>query len=231
MQSGTGIRRVTAALAWRLDAALQAVVSTESMIIMRATAWRTSEDEPLLQVEECSGSDNTISRIYEALGRRIAKEKLRSRKKHGLLFFTIHLDGLLVGSLWIVHGGRRYLDEVGLEIVAPSPSVWLRDVWIDRAYRGQRIFKRGLAKILGANFPDLRTLWSDTMEGNRASRRGHLAAGFEEVGVIRCVRINPLLIFRSTELPSPLGAVDYLAQQRLVLQLPAFHQFNRRMRT
>jgi len=230
MQYGIGLRLITAALTWRLDTAFRAILSTESMVIMRATAWRAPEDEPLLKVEECSGSDDAISRTYEALGRKITQEKLRSRKKHGLTFFRINLDGSLVGSMWIVPGGRRYVDEVGLELVAPSPTVWLRDVWIDSAHRGQRIFRRALTKILGTHFPDVHTLWSDTTEGNRASRRGHLAAGFEEVGVIRCVRVNPLFIFRSTQLPSPLTAVDFLAERRLVLQLPAFHHFDRRRR-
>ena len=213
-----------------MNDALQAVISTESMVIMRATASRVPEDEPVLEVEESSDSDDAIIRIYRALGRKIAKKKLGSRKTHGLRFFRINLNGSLVGSMWIVHGSHRYVDEVGLEIIAPPPTVWLRDVWIDRAHRGQRIFSRGLARILSTHFPDVHTLWSDTTEGNRASRRGHLAAGFEEVGVIRCVRVNPLLIFRSTELPRPLTAVDFLAERRLVLQLPAFHHFDRKMR-
>ena len=220
-------RRVVEALAWRLDSAFHAVISTESMLILRATDWSEPDDEPQLQVEECSSSDNTIRQIYEKLGRKISREKIGRRRRHGLTFFRIDLNGSLVGSIWLVHGGHRYVDEVGLEIVAPPTTVWLRDIWIDPASRGQRIFKRGLAKILGTYFPDVRTLWSDTTEGNRTSRRGHRAAGFEEVGVIRCVRVNPILIYRSTQLPSPLTAVDFLAGRRLVLQLPAFHHFNR----
>jgi hypothetical protein len=213
-----------------LSSALHAVISMESMVILRATAWHSPDNEPLLQVEECSGSNDAISQIYERLGRKITQGKIGARKKHGLTFFRIDLNGSLVGSMWLVHGGCRYVDEVGLEIVAPPPTVWLRDVWIDRACRGQRIFKRSLAKILGTHFPDVDTLWSDTTEGNLSSRRGHMAAGFEEVGVIRCVRVNPLLIFRSTQLPSPLTAVDFLAERRMVFQLPAFHRFDRQMR-
>jgi hypothetical protein len=223
-------KQVAAALAWRLDSLLHAVISTESMVLLRATVSRAPDDEPLLQVEECSGSDDAISHVYARLGRKISKEKIGRRKRHGLTFFRIDLNGSLVGSMWLVHGGRRYVDEVGLEIVAPPSTVWLRDVWTDSAFRGQRLFKRGLAKILGTYFPDVQTLWSDTTEGNFKSRRGHKAAGFEEVGVIRCLRVNPLLIFRSTQLPSPLTAVDFLAERRLVLQLPAFHHFDRQTR-
>ena len=223
------LKRVAAALAWRLDSACHTIISTESMVILRATAWREPDDDPLLTVEDCSGSDDAITQIYEKLGRKITRAKILSRKRHGLAFFRIDLNGSLVGSIWLVHGGRRYIDEVGLEIVAPPSTVWLRDVWIDRACRGQRIFKRGLAKILATYFPDVHTLWSDTAEGNRKSRRGHNAAGFEEVGIIRCVRVNPFLIFRSAQLPNPLKAGEFQAERRLVLQSPAFCQFNRQM--
>ena len=222
-------KRVAAALVWRLDCACHTVISTKSLVLLRATDWPAPDDDPLLKVEDCSGNDGAIGQVYEKLGRKITTEKIGSRKRHGLAFFRIDLNDLLVGSIWLVQGGRRYIDEVGLTVLAPPSTVWLRDVWIDRASRGQRVFRRGLAKILRTYYPDVRTLWSDTAESNRTSLRGHRAAGFEAVGVIRCVRVNPLFIFRSTQLPSPLKAVDFQAERQLILQSPAFHQFNRQM--
>ena len=220
---------VAAALVWRLDCACHTVISTKSLVILRAPDWRALDDDPLLTVEDCSGNDEAIGKIYEKLGRKITAEKIGSRKRHGLTFFRIDLNGSVVGSIWLVNGGRRYMDEVGLTILAPPSTVWVRDAWVDGAYRGQRVFKRGLAKILGTYYPDVRTLWSDTADSNRISLRGHRAAGFEVIGFIRCVRVNPLFIFRSARLPSPLKAVDFQAERQLILQSPAFHQFNRQM--
>jgi hypothetical protein len=222
-------KRVAAALVWRLDCAYHAVISTKSLVILRATDWHAPDDDPLLKVEDCSSNDEAIGKIYEKLGRKITTEKIESRKRHGLSFFRIDLNGSLVGSIWLVHSGRRYIDEVGLTILTPPSTVWVRDAWVDGTCRGQRVFKRALAKILETYYPDVRTLWSDTAESNHTSLRGHKAAGFEAIGVIRCVRVNPFFIFRSTQVPGPLKAVDFQAERQLILQSPAFHQFNRNM--
>ncbi len=221
--------RIAASLRWRASSAVESVISIHWILFTRANVTWSGEEDPSLQVTNCEGRPDLIIDTYQTLHRTIAGATIAARTRHGLECFRIVLEGRVAGVLWTLPRGCRYIDEIGLAVKMPPYGMWLRDGWIDNAYRGQRLFKRALHKIVQDHYPEVRTLWGDCFAGNRSSRNAQYSVGFEDMGIIRCVRIEPLLILRNGALPNPLECVGFKADRRLILQSPAFRRYNRSM--
>jgi hypothetical protein len=221
------LRRVVHGLQWRFEVLFQDAASVGVSVVLRAPWGDLETEDACLRIEDVSSDMARIEETYRQLGRRLPPARFEARKKHGLSFFRVELDSELVGSLWLLHGGHRYLDEVGLSVAVPPDDLWLRDIFIDERRRGQRLFARSLAKAIGTHYPRTRVVWSDTTASNAPSLRAHGSAGFRPVARIRWARLNPLVLIRWPALLSGFDADGFAVGRRLLLQLPGFRRFER----
>lgn len=159
-----------------------------------------------------------VSATYHALDHRHPAGRSERRFANGLRFGRLWLGQRIAGSLWVVHGGDRYIDEMNWRLPVGPHSFWLRDVFIAPALRGQRLFLQMLHLVASQWLEDFESAWSDVDWDNAESMRAHRAAGFVVRHRVRSLDLNGRLRWRSPLVPWP-AAVDALEPARRLLWL------------
>lgn len=145
-----------------------------------------------------------------AHGRRVPQQRIERRFSHGLRFFQLWQGTTLAASTWILQGGSRYIDEVGLAFPIAADEIWIRDVFVAPDLRGKRLYSHLLCAILSELDPQCSTLWSDVDLNNTASMHAHHAYGFRIQMRLRALDIGRWLRLRQLppSWPLPLQALE-----------------------
>lgn len=132
-------------------------------------------------------SVEAILHQHALLGHRLSAERARRRLDNSLTFRVFAVDGKPAVSTWIATGAR-YLDELNWLLPMAPTDVWLRDVFVAPAQRGQRLFADLVEWLAPSDDKTGRRVWSDVDWDNRGSMNAHVAAGFEVAHRVRAVQ-------------------------------------------
>ena len=190
------------------------------LALLEATALTPIEPLANLRLEELPASRlPAVAETYQALGHRHPAGRPERRFANGLRFGRLLQGEQIVGSLWVVHDGYRYVDEMNWRLPVGRGQFWLRDVFVAPALRGQRLFLRLLHLVAREWLPRFDAAWSDVDWDNEASIKAHLAAGFQVRHRVRALDFNGRLRVRDTLVPWAAGPVRAMAPQRRCLWL------------
>lgn len=148
---------------------------------------------PGLHLEELrAGEAAEVGRTCQTLGHLPPPGCVERRFANGLRFGRLWLGERLAGSLWVVHDGHRYIEQLGWRMPVGARQFWLRDVFIAPALRGQRLFLQLLHGVAQGWVPGFESAWSDVDWHNAASMRAHLGAGFVVRHRVRALDVGRL---------------------------------------
>ncbi len=157
---------------------------------------------------------DAVLESYRLLGHRHPAGRPERRFANGLRFGRLWLGEQLAGSLWVVHGGHRYIDEMNWRLPLGQDQFWLRDIFIAPALRGRRLFLHMLHLVANEWLPSFESAWSDVDWDNDGSMRAHVAAGFEIRHRVRTLDIDGRLRWRDPLVPWPRPVLDVAPQRR-----------------
>lgn len=186
-------------------------------ILRRRAPSATSTPPNRLTEVPVPPSVEAILLVHAQLGHRLRGERARRRLDNGLQFLSFAIDTAPVVSTWIATTAR-YLDELNWLLPIGGDDLWLRDVFVAPALRGQRLFVDLVERLAPRGGQTHRRLWSDVDWDNRASMSAHAAAGFELVHRVRAVELPGSLRVRSALPPWELPVQEIRPKSR-VLQL------------
>jgi GNAT superfamily N-acetyltransferase len=128
-------------------------------------------------------------------------ERVQRRFRHGLRFFALARSDARPGQAeghpgwtWVAAGVPRYIDELRWQVPLGASQAWLRDVFVNPAQRGQRLFAvlvEAIAQQLGGA-----ELFSDVVSDNAASLAAHAGVGFEAFGRVPALTLGDRLAWR-----------------------------------
>jgi len=194
-------------------------VRLHDIAILRATSDAFGDVPGGLTVTELTDSQvDDVHSAYSAIGHNVAADRVSRRFRNGLKFFQLWSGDSLAGTTWIVAGSGRYLDEIGWLLPLRKEELWVRDVFISPAFRGQRLLSSFLALIVAQHWPGCLWVWSDVDRRNRPSIRAHSNAGFQIRAQVRALDVAGRVLVRSpvTSWDEPVTEVE---PQRRVLWL------------
>jgi len=174
---------------------------------------------PGLQLEELhAGQMGEVAETYRALDHRHPAGRPERRFANGLRFGRLWMGERIAGSLWVVHDGHRYIDELNWRLPVGARQFWLRDVFIAPPLRGQRLFLQMLHLVARQWLAEFECAWSDVDWDNAASMQAHRAAGFVVRHRVQSLDVNGQVRWRDPldPWPAPVGA---LAPERRLLWL------------
>lgn len=165
------------------------LIHFHDIAILRRRAPSTTSTPPIRLTEvPVPPTVEAILLVHAQLGHRLRGERARGRLDNGLQFLSFAIDTAPVVSTWIATGAR-YLDELNWLLPIGSEDIWLRDVFVARAQRGQRLFVDLVERLAQGGRETRRCVWSDVDWDNRASMSAHAAAGFEVAHRVRAVEL------------------------------------------
>jgi GNAT superfamily N-acetyltransferase len=166
-----------------------------AILLRQAASTNTTRPRRLTEVP-VPPSVEAIRLAHAQLGLRLRDDRARRRLDNGLQFLTFAVDAAPVVSTWIATGAR-YLDELNWLLPIGSDDLWLRDVFVVPALRGQGLFANLVDRLATRGVQAQRRVWSDVDWDNRASMRAHVAAGFEVAHRVRAIELPGGLHVRS----------------------------------
>jgi GNAT superfamily N-acetyltransferase len=150
-------------------------------------------------------------------------DRVHRRFRHGLRFFALAARAAQPGQAerhpgwtWVAAGVPRYIDELRWQVPLGASQAWLRDVFVDPAQRGQRLFAvlvEAITQRLGGV-----ELFSDVVAGNRASLAAHAGLGFEAFARVPALMLGDRLVWRGLP-PAALPALTAVRPQQRWLWL------------
>ena len=174
---------------------------------------------PGLRLEELrAGQMGEVAQTYRALEHRHPAGRPERRFANGLRFGRLWLGERIAGSLWVVHDGHRYVDEMNWRLPVGPRQFWLRDVFIAPALRGQRLFLQMLHLVARQWLAEFECAWSDVDWDNAASMQAHRAAGFVVRHRVRAIDLDGRLRWRDPLVPWP-APIEALEPSRRLLWL------------
>ncbi len=191
-------------------------ITLDTTLMMRRRAQPSSIASPgeLVAIE----SPEDIVADCAATGRASSLERARMRADHGMRYFCLREEGRSIAGAWITHT-RRFLDEAMLLFELGPGDACMRDVFVAPGRRGERVFSRLVAALVGGPLQGGSALWSCVDARNAASVHAHQRCGFESLSRIRTLSAAGWLL-RSFEIPDGLACNAY-APARSALRLDA----------
>ena len=173
------------------------------LALLQATCLTAVEvPTPGLRLEELRADQPAaVSDTYRTLEHKHPAGRIERRFANGLRFGRLWLHDRIAGSLWVVHEGHRYIDEMNWRLPIGAHQFWLRDVFIAPALRGQRLFLQMLHLVAREWLAEFESAWSDVDWDNAASLRAHQAAGFVVRHRVRALDLDGRLRWRDPLLP------------------------------
>lgn len=210
------LRRAATRVCNRLNHAL----GREEIVVLRKDLPAPSDAPPgdlALTVTRHEIGARDVLDVYASLQRRIDPRVVEQRLQTGLKFYSLSLEGRVAASTWLVNPGRRFIDEIGYQLLVEQHHLWIRDVFVAPWTRGRGMFSKLLDTVLRTYHRDTRVLWSDTSSDNPASLKAHKGFGFYEVGAMKVMHIGNVLMFRDPP-PARVACVGgYLPERRVLL--------------
>jgi GNAT superfamily N-acetyltransferase len=189
----------------------------------------TLEDHAGWEIVEHTTYDESLWRLYHEFGRPHTPMQLyrqmTQRFSRGLRLFSLAQQGQTLATTWISPGRERFFHEYGYCFHLPADGLWLIDIYVAPAARGQRLFSTFLDVLLARHFPGARIFWSDVAVKDAASLAAHRHYGFQPVGVIQGLRLSGLLLMRTMQLEHAPLVCGFRPERRLLFTGPTYWAF------
>jgi len=142
--------------------------------------WRT---DPSASLAPLPGFDVEITANHQLIAElaRLDSAEILARVRGGHRPYIARLDGVPVAYGWSAVR-RAAIGELGLEFAVPYGNRYLWDFATLPAWRGIGIYPRLLHAILSRESVTAARFWIGHVDGNRASQRGIVKAGFSAAG-------------------------------------------------
>ena len=162
---------------------------------------------------------------HRAVGNAHTEARIRSRFRNGLIFCALREEGVLVASMWLVHGASRFIDEIGYHFAVGEDELWLRDGFVASEARGRGLYASFLEHLLCEHFPNVRTVWGDVSRSNQSSLRAQARAGFHVVDRFSCLHLAKLLMIRHRAPQQIMPVSGFRYTRRVLLTGRAFQHY------
>ena len=172
----------------------------------------------------------TIHDIYIHLGRNFPylNKIITSRINHGYTFFTFSNKENIIFTTWIAHNKPRFIDELAISINTGNNSIFVRDAFCLEKFRGNCYFSKVIALIIKQHYPNISYVFSDTVQSNSSSIRGHKRYGFEPLFKIHYSIILNKFLIRQVG-PNNLSIKIYQGDKFIVSKNKEFKQCQRHL--
>jgi hypothetical protein len=208
----------------RLD---QAIYYSSDVLLMKSIT--ALEEHAGWKVVEHTAYDESLWQLYREFGRRHTPVQLQSqmtrRFSRRLRFFSLVQQDQTLATTWISPGRERFFDEYGYCFHLPEDGLWLIDIYVAPAARGQRLFSTFLDVLLTQYFPSARSFWSDVAVDDMASLSAHRHYGFMPVGAIRGLHLSSLLLMRTMQLENSPLMCGFRPERRLLFTGPTYRAY------
>lgn len=166
-----------------------------------------------------------IQNIYMNSGRNFPGlyKMITSRISHGYTFFIFANKDELIFTTWIAHKKPRFIDELAMSIDFGNKGIHIRDGFCVKEFRGNRYFSNVIALIIKQHYPDISHVYSDTVQSNSSSIRGHKKYGFKPLFKIHYYIILNKFLIRNIE-PNTLNINIYQGDKFIVIINKKFKQ-------
>lgn len=166
--------------------------------------------------------DAAVLADCRAIGRQAQAERCALRRRAGLHFFSLRRAGRSIANTWAIRGGERFLDEAMLVFELGANDACLRDMYVDDAERGKRVFGQFVRALEAGPLAGIERLWSCVEAGNAASLFAHRHCSFEAVGDVSTLAFFNRLMLRRWRIPAELHCREFAATRRVLwLDAPA----------
>ena len=178
-----------------------------AILELRNPHFQVDADE--LRVSELTRRQvGPVLEVYGLVGHKIAEERVIKRFQNGLRFFQLWHHDALAGTTWIISGSPRYVDELAWNLPVRQDELWIRDIFISPAFRGQRLFSSFLGLIAACYWQACRCVWSDVSWSNKPSLRAHAFAGFQVRARAQAINVAGRVLLRSEIMPWSVPVVE-----------------------
>lgn len=167
----------------------------EEILIMSRAVDPAATAGPI-DVREYQEDAVQVEHLYGAIGHRTSIQRITQRFSQRLRFYEGRRNGELVATTWMVMPGSRFVDEIGLHLVVPAESIWIRDIFVKPQARGQGVFGAFVSAIQFYFHPHCRAVWSDVSLEDRSSLRAHVATGFKKRALLKFLHLGNRLMWR-----------------------------------
>ncbi|MCW5611021.1 MAG: hypothetical protein KIS83_10130 [Rubrivivax sp.] len=138
-----------------------------------------------------------ILEAHERVGHRIPEQRLQRRLRNGLRFLRFDIDSRPVATTWVAGPRGRYIDELNWLLPIGQGEWWVRDVFVDSAWRGKHLFAAIAEALSRLDSDSANRVWSDVDWVNPASMRAHETAGFRVAARVRALDVGGRFRIRS----------------------------------
>jgi hypothetical protein len=190
------------------------LVTDSGWLLRREVPKGPAGTTTLAAVQIPSGKD--IATALAEVGNPTPEARITGRLRQGLTFHAFMDGGAVAATTWLALSGERFLDEAMLAAKIGADMAWLRDVFVQPARRGRRLFGAAIAALEAGPLAGRSTLWSFVEATNTASLRAHRKLEFWPVGHIRSLALFDRLMLRQMRLDVPLEWCGYRPGDRLL---------------
>lgn len=207
----------------RLVRVAEKVVFWDDACVLRMRRERSPRPHPEFSLVEYRTFVPRILAVNESFDRGFAEARLRLRFDRGLRFYELAKDGQTLGTVWLIPGGERFLDEPGAALSLGEGGLSFRDIFVAPRARGGGVFEALFDAVL-AQHPECRALWGVVNTSNRSSLRAHEKYGFSIVARYQVVHLAGTVMLR-IRWPRRLFSSGFKLGRRVLLTGPRFHRF------